>query len=301
MPNFLIIGAPKSGTTSLAQYLGQHPEIYISPQKEPYFFAFENEQVDFLGPGIQGKDHIINNAVVVDLEEYRRLFQGVSDEVAIGEASTLYLAFPKAAERIKHHIPDVKLIAILRNPADRAYSAFMHALRDNYESITDFSSALAAEEERIKLNWGPLWRYQDQGFYYRQLKQFFDLFDSHQIKIYLYEDLVNNRSGLLRDVFDFIGVDENFIPDTSAKYNVTGIPKNKLLHELLSKPNLLRTSVKTIIPQGFRKKLAINLKNANLAKPELPQEIRQQLIEIYREDILELQKLIQRDLTTWLQ
>jgi len=159
MPNFLIIGAPKSGTTSLAQYLGQHPEVYISPKKEPYFFAFENEQVDFLGPGIQGKDHIINSAVVVDLEEYRRLFQGVSNEVAIGEASTLYLSFPKAAERIKYHIPDVKLIAILRDPADRAYSGFMHSLRDNCEPIADFAQALAAEEERIKLNWGPLWRY----------------------------------------------------------------------------------------------------------------------------------------------
>ena len=156
--------------------------------------------------------------MVVDLEEYRHLFQGVSNEVAIGEASTLYLSFPKAAERIQYHIPDVKLIAILRYPADRAYSAFMHALRDNYESITDFSSALAAEEERIKLNWVLLWRYQDQGFYYRQLKRYFGLFDSHQIKVYLYEDLVNNRSCLIRDVFDFIGVDQDFIPDTSAKY-----------------------------------------------------------------------------------
>jgi hypothetical protein len=89
---------------------------------------------------------------VVDLEKYRRLFQGVSGEVAIEEASTLYLAFPRADERIKYHILDVKLIAILRDSGDFAYSAFMHALRDNYESINDFSRALAAEEERIKLN-----------------------------------------------------------------------------------------------------------------------------------------------------
>lgn len=300
MPNFLIIGAPKSGTTSLAQYLGQHPEVYISPKKEPYFFAFENEQVDFLGPGIQGKDHIINSAVVVDLEEYLRLFQGVSNEVAIGEASTLYLAFPKAAERIKYHIPDVKLIAILRDPADRAYSGFMHSLRDNCEPIADFAQALAAEEERIKLNWGPLWRYQELGFYYRQLKVYFELFDSHQIKVYLYEDLVNNRSCLLRDVFDFMGVDQDFIPDTSAKYNVTGIPKNKLLHEFLSKPNLITTSVKYLIPRPLRQKLINDIRNSNLAKPQLTQPLRQQLISIYREDILNLQELIQRDLSEWL-
>ena len=280
--------------------MGQHPEVYISPKKEPYFFAFQNEQVDFLCPGIQGKDHIINSAVVVDLEEYRHLFQGVSNEVAIGEASTLYLSFPKAAERIQYHIPDVKLIAILRYPADLAYSAFMHALRDNYESITDFSSALAAEEERIKLNWVLLWRYQDQGFYYRQLKRYFGLFDSHQIKVYLYEDLVNNCSCLIRDVFDFIGVDQDFIPDTSAKYNVTGIPKNKLLHEFLSKPNLITTSVKYLIPRPLRQKLINDIRNSNLAKPQLTQPLRQQLISIYREDILNLQELIQRDLSEWL-
>ena len=88
MPNFLIIGAPKSGTTSLAQYLAQHPEVYISPKKEPYFFAFENEQVDFLGPGIQGKDHIINSAVVVYLEAYCSLFQIEKRPLTIIDNST---------------------------------------------------------------------------------------------------------------------------------------------------------------------------------------------------------------------
>jgi hypothetical protein len=96
-------------------------------------------------------------------------------------------------------------------------------------------------------------------------------------------------------------VDDNFIPDTSTKYNVTGIPKNKFLHELLSKQNFLKTSVKAIMPQGLRRKLAMNLKNANLVKPEFSLEIRKQLIEIYREDILKLQNLIQRDLSSWLQ
>jgi hypothetical protein len=132
---------PKSGTIFLAQYLGQHPEVYISPKKEPYSFAFENDQVDFLDPGIQGKEHIIKSAVVFDIEEYLRLFQSFTGEVSIGEASNLYLAFPKAAVRIKYHIPDVKLIAILRNPADCAYSGFMHSLRDNFEPMADFAQA----------------------------------------------------------------------------------------------------------------------------------------------------------------
>jgi hypothetical protein len=176
----------------------------------------------------------------------------------------------------------------------------MHSLRDNCEPIADFAQALAAEEERIKLNWGPLWRYQKLGFYYRQLKGYFELFDSHQIKVYLYEDLVNDRSGLLRDVFDFIGVGQDFIPDTSAKYNVTGIPKNKLLHKFFSKPNLITTSVKYLIPRPLRQKLINDIRNSNLVKPQLTQPLRQQLISIYREDILNLQELIQRDLSEWL-
>lgn len=135
--------------------------------------------------------------MVVDQEGYRRLFQGVSNKMAIEEASTLYLSFPKAAERLKCHIPDVKLIANLRDFANPVYSAFMYALRDIYESIHDFSGALAAREERIKLNWGPLGRYQDQSFNFRQLKQYFWLFDIHQIKVYLYEDFVNNQAGLI--------------------------------------------------------------------------------------------------------
>jgi len=147
--------------------------------------------------------------------------------------------------------------------------------------------------------WG--YFYVDGGFYYTQLQRYFEKFDSSKIKVYLYEDLRSNRYDLIKDIFQFLEVDDNFIPDTSTKYNVTGIPKNKFLHELLSKQNFLKTSVKAIMPQGLRRKLAMNLKNANLVKPEFSLEIRKQLIEIYREDILKLQNLIQRDISSWLQ
>ena len=121
MPNFLLIGAAKAGTSSLYGYLKQHPQIYMSPIKEPRFFALEGETLNFNGP-TRG----INQTSINTLEAYSQLFQKVTTEKAIGEASTIYLSSPKAPERIKHYLPDVKLIAILRDPSERAFSSYMH-------------------------------------------------------------------------------------------------------------------------------------------------------------------------------
>ncbi len=121
-PNFLIIGALKAGTTSLFNYLMQHPQIYMSPVKEPKFFALVGEYLDPKKREILGK-------CVVDIEEYRALFDNVTTEKAIGEASAIYLSSRRAPGRIQHYILNVKLIAILRDPVERAYSHFLHNVR----------------------------------------------------------------------------------------------------------------------------------------------------------------------------
>jgi hypothetical protein len=316
MPNFLIIGAAKSGTTALYHYLKQHPQIYMSPVKEPRFFAFAGEKLAFCGPG----DQRINDSSITDSELYRMLFAGVSSETAIGEASPVYLCSPKAAERIKHYIPEAKLIAILRNPVDRAYSHFMHHIRDGYEPITDFAQALAEEEKRINANWEFTWHYKQCGFYYTQLKRYYDRFHQNQIKVYLYEDFNRDSCAVLRDIFRFLGVDETFIPDTSIRYNVSGVPRNKMLHavlagmKLLSRPTPVhaprrpldtgarwtRVLHSVFFPNALRR-IAIGLRNRNLVKPQLPPQIRRQLSAAYHEDILRLQSLIQRDLSQWLE
>ena len=167
MPNFFIVGAQKAGTTSLYYYLKQHPQIYMSPRKEPHFF--EGMHWDFYRPGRMALP-------VTDLADYQALFEGVTDEKAIGEASASYLYSPKAPTLIKRSIPYARLIAILRNPADRAYSNFLHCVRAGRESIVDFAEALRVEEGRIKGNWGPLWHYKQKGFYYAQVKRYLDTF-----------------------------------------------------------------------------------------------------------------------------
>jgi hypothetical protein len=292
MPNFLLIGAAKAGTTALHGYLSQHPQVYMSPVKEPHFFALEGETVDYRGPG----DRAAHHATVTTLEAYQHLFDGVTNEVAIGEASTSYLYIPKAADRIKHHLPDVKLIAILRHPVDRAYASFLHLVRDNHEPLTDFSQAIAAEEQRIQDNWMPLWHYKQRGFYYSQIKRYFDLFDASQIKIYLYEDLSKNSAELSKDIFRFVGVDDTFIPDTSNRPNASGVPKNRALNAFLSSQNPLKTVLRPLIPAKMRQ----DIRQKNLAKPEIAAEMYEDLLNLYREDICKLQDLIQRDLSGWL-
>src|SRR3954452_17434204 len=121
MPNFLIVGAAKSGTTSLYYYLKQHPQVFVSPVKEPKFFAYEGEKVVYRGPG----DAENNRRLVNNLADYRALFGGANGAKAIGEASPVYLYSPKACERIRHYLPDAKLFVILRDPAERAYPSFL--------------------------------------------------------------------------------------------------------------------------------------------------------------------------------
>src|SRR5688500_285356 len=130
-----------------------------------------------------------------DLADYQALFEGVTDEKAIGEASASYLYSPKAPGLTKGSVPDAKFIATLRNPADRAYSNFLHCVRSGRESIVDFAEALRAEEGRIRDNWGPLWHYKRKGFYYAQVRRYLDTFGRDQFRVWLYEDLRAEQIG----------------------------------------------------------------------------------------------------------
>jgi len=295
-PNFMLIGAGKAGTTAIYEYLRQHPQVYMSPVKEPNFFAFKGEKLTFRGPG---EDRMINATSITDPTQYQALFDGVSGEKAIGEASQWYLYSEKAAVRIKEAFPTIKLLAILRDPVKRAYSDYLHFVRDDREPIDSFIAAIAQEQTRIDAHWG-FGHYIRRGLYYEQVKRYFSLFDRQQIRLYLNEDLKTAPSGLMKDIFKFLEIDETFSPDTSFRPNVSGVPKNKLLHRFLGKSNPIRMLLEPYAPDRLRKAM-ITFKGNNLSQPPLPDEIRQELIPMFREDILKLQDLLQRDLTAWLQ
>jgi len=302
LPNFLIIGAMKSGTTSLYHYLKQHPQIYMSSIKEPNFFALEGSNLEF--NGAEGKERIqrwVKRESVTSIEEYRALFRRAANETAIGEASPMYLYSPEAPYRIRHYVPEAKLITILRNPVERAYSAFLYMTRDGREPLSEFSQALQAEESRMRGNWEWIWHYRHLGFYYTQLKRYFDVFDRNQIKVYLYEDLRGGLPRVMQDIFRFLEVDESFVPDTSLRHNVSGIPKNGLLPSLIFRRNPIKAALRPLFPQVLRQRLSGSLRSQYLVEaPPLAPEVRTELLEAYREDVLKLESLIERDLSGWL-
>lgn len=295
MPNFIVIGAAKSGTTALHRYLKQHPEIFMSQQKELRFFPFEEHLPDFCGPG----DKTDKDTIIKKIEDYRACFVQGAEYPARGEASPLYLYYSRSAERIRHHIPDAKLIAILRHPADRAYSQFLMKKRDGREPLC-FSDALAAEEKRTSNGWSHHWHYLKRGFYAAQLKPYFELFKREQLKIYLHEDYLADNVSFIQDIFRFLNVDDTFVPDMSVRHNVSKLPRSRALQVFLTEPRLTKNLLKPLIPARWARRIGDHLRERNLTKPPLPQKIRRQLIEIYREDILKLQDMLQRDLSHWL-
>ncbi len=299
LPTFLFIGTGKAGSTSVYYYLNEHPEIFMSPIKETNFFSYEGGRPNFSGPG--DLKSLAHKTTITTIQEYQKNFQGVNNEKAIGEVSPSYLYIPEAPQRIKKYIPDIKMIVILRNPVDRAYSNFQHRSSLNLEPLTDFSQVIAEEKIRIKNNWAPTWHYLQQGFYYEQLKRYFDLFDRQQLKIYLFEDWLSDKLSLIQDIFKFIGVDNTFTPNMITKYNISGKPKSLALHDFLTNQNSLKTILKQVIPKNVYSQLSSNIQRANLQRlPKLSSQVRHQLNQLYEQDVLKLQALIDRDLSSWL-
>lgn len=295
-PNFLIIGAAKAGTTSLYHYLGQHPEIFMSPVKEPRYFALAGHPLDFRGPG----DERLREKTTTTLDAYLQLFAGVRDEPAVGEASVLYIHHPTAADAIASHVPEARIIAVLRNPVDRAHSAFLYHLRDGYEPLAEFDDALAAEPERIAAGWYYGWHYRSQGFYHRNLARYYDRFDPTRVRVYLHEDLDRDPHGVLSDIFGFLDVDEGFRPDVSTRHNPSGRPRSHRAQRLLTRRHPLKEAVKSVIPEQWGHKLIAAVQPVNLVRPPVRAETRARLVEGYAEDIRQLERLIGRDLSRWL-
>ena len=165
--------------------------------------------------------------LAANYEDYCRQFAGVEQETAIGEVSTHNLYASQAPSLIKRYVPNARMIAVLRNPAERAFSAFSHMVRDGREETNDFRTALAREPSRIHNNWEPLWHYKTMGFYGAQLSRYFEIFERDQIRVYIYDDFVSHPLVVMRDILAFIGVDSHFEPDMSEKINVSLVPRSR--------------------------------------------------------------------------
>ncbi len=293
-PNFLLIGAQKCGTEALYNALRQHPDIFMSPNKEPFFFVMDGRPPEYRipSPGYA-------RWLVWEWERYLGLFEGAAGQKAIGEASAIYLSsyFPeRTAERIRRRLPGARLIAVLRQPADRAYSAFNYYNARGLEPLGDFTEALAAEPARIRANEIPDLRHRMNGCYFANLKPFFELFPRERIHVILYEDWEARPGAVLRETFRFLCVDEN-APVEVKRLNVTRRYRSQRLRHVLQGRSRFGRWPEALLPAGFRRVLG---RWNESGVPPLPLEIRRTLTESYREDILALQELIGRDLSRWL-
>lgn len=288
LPDFLIVGAAKSGTTSIYHYLKQHPQIFMPKNKEPWFFSFagiDRRDVDIF----RRKFDIVDN-----FDGYLDLFKDANDTQVLGEASTCYLyLYRETIENIKKYHPNwkgLKIIVILRNPLERAFS---HHLDDARNGPTKLSFEDVLEKWQLK-QLPKLYNYVDYGFYYKQVSAYKDNF-SH-VRVYLFEDLKMNATSLVQDIFGFLGVDASFNPDTSLEYNSSTSSKNKFFEKIIS-----NRITRFLLPLEVKAKIKKKILKIFIRKPQIENSTRKYLTEIYKDDILKLQDLINKDLTIWLQ
>lgn len=297
-PNFFIIGAARSGTTSLEEYLCQHPDISITTKKESHFFAADDFPPIFKGPG----DDRLNERLIRDEATYTQLFAAKQGTKAIGETSVFYLCYPNSAERIAQAVPDAKIIMVLREPVARAYSAYMFLKRDGRETL-DFAEGLKREEERKLWDFEPMWRYKELSLYYKQVKHYLEVFGAEQVKVLLYEELYSNPAYVLRDVFAFLGVKEDVVVNTSIRYNLSGVPKWHRLYAPLDRiifhPGPVSKFVKSLVPKRLRTAWASKAIGLLTEQVPIDPELQAQLRAYFAEDVEKLQQLLQQDLLPW--
>ena len=291
LPNFFVIGAYKSGTTSLYEYLAQHPQVFLPRVKEPNYFAFA-------APGEKRETPVFQKSVKT-LDEYEALYEKAGGFVAIGDVSPEYMTSHSACRTIRASVPHARLIAILRNPVERAYSDYLMYRRDGKEHLADFSQALEAQAERAA-RLDPTGFYISTGFYGEQLARYYELFPAAQIKVFLLEELQSDGPRVLSRMFEFLGVDPAFVPGKLTVHNRSGVASSYWIGKLFQYKNFLAPLARRIIPRGLRTNIRRRIEDS-LQRPALPPEVRQSLIETYRADLQLLQRLTGRSFSHWLE
>jgi hypothetical protein len=230
-----------------------------------------------------------NNSLANTLEEYSKLFLDAKDKnaKAIGEASPSYMYSKVACRLIKENLLNVKLIASLRNPIDITYSYYQMQMRRVKPS------------ERVKIDMNNVVGWSDPGLYYKYLRQYFDAFKNTQLKIIIFEEWIKQPQSVLKELFQFLEVDEKFVPNLSIQYNTGGFARNRFIAYMLRNKDSLN-SLKPYIPDAMKVQLN-KIINRNMRKlPPLKPELRKYLQEYFHEDILLLQDMINKDLSIWL-
>ncbi len=308
LPNFFVVGAAKSGTTSLYEYMKMHPQIYMAPIKETHHFSTDIDNKKFRPNYSRSLNKDLSSFLETDMKEgifhafvkersqYEQLFKNVNGEKAIGEITNSYLYSTEAARNIFSEFPNAKVIMMLRNPIERAFSHYLMDLRIGYER-DDFMTALKKDMARNPKGWGISNLYIEIGMYYEQVKRFIDIFPERQRRIYLFDDFKKDAGAVVKDMFAFLNVNPDVEIDYSQKFNPSFIPKNRIIGSLNSQKRM-KDWLKGMLPKSIKSKFKKTLyTNKNL--PKIKEEERRFLADIFHDDVLKLGELINRDLSSW--
>jgi Sulfotransferase family len=300
LPDFFVAGAPKAGTTALHVALASHPELFMSPVKEPKFFLTDGPPPGQGGPGDAKtyREHIWRRC------DYEALFEPAPPGTLRGESTPFYLYSQAALERIRALIPAARLIVVLRDPIERAHSNWTHMWSAGLDPVDDFIRACGAEDRRVAAGWADFWHYTRLGRYGEQLQHLYSVFPRQQVLVlHRYRNLVDDPAGTLDRICAFLGVSRGLIAGIPRE-NVTAHPGHTWHHRYLSR--ILRAgSALTTRPAGHRGGSVIDRLESSLQRNAAPRrpltwDQRQALIPYFEEDVRLLEDLTGVDYSVWL-
>lgn len=297
-PTFLVVGVAKAGTTSLYEYLIQHPDVFVPDVKETFYFV--SDVYAMLSPNDPHAE-AIRKRTIRGTDEYRRLFAGMREHSASGEVATFYAYhYRTAIPWIRRELGDIPIVMMLRNPVERAFSAYCHFRGYSLETLS-FEEALKTEDRREAENWYTMWYYRKVGLYADQVQAFQNAFS--RVLVCLNDDFSSDAEGLMQRIYAFIGVDDAFRPDISVRFMVSGNPRNRALHALTGSSgtfkSALTASLSRLLPEHWRHRIKNRIRMKNLVKPEMLPETRRELSDYYRSDVARLECLTGRNLLSW--
>jgi hypothetical protein len=310
LPNFFIVGAPKAGTTSLYYYLDQHPDIYMSSIKEPHFFSAEVREENCdpdLGRTLANENHGLLEylsgpmrekrfgGIVSDWEDYIRLFAKAGAEKALGEASVCYLWSQTAPAAIAGRVPNAKIIVMLRDPAERAFSQYLHgvgngAIRWTFREHIRRAERYGSKQLCVYYPFLEFGRYSEQLVAYRQRFQ-------NNVWVGFYDDFTRSPAQVCRTIYRFLGVDDGFEPDMSRRHLEAQVPRLRIIARM--KHSGIWGAAANVTPRSlrpfFRRALIRKAGTTRMDRAD-----RRYLHDYYREEIKKLEGLVGRDLSGWL-
>ena len=299
LPDFLVAGVPKAGTTALHAALSGHPGLYLSQIKEPKFFLTDGPPPTRGGPGdaLTYREHVWERA------RYEALFDAAPPGTLCGEATPLYLYDAAAMGRIRALIPDVKLIVIIRDPVERAHSNWTHLWSAGLEPEGDFLRACAEEPGRVAAGWAPFWHYTALGRYGEQLQRAVRLFSREQLLVLRYRVLIDSPAQALDQICAFLGVETGRLAQIPRE-NVTAHPEHTLAHQAVALGMRASNALGRILPgtaaTAATHRLERYLQRGRRERQPLSWEQRQALLPRFEDDVRLLGTLLCEDFTDWL-